>query len=441
MIRKNFFFLLLFGLLSISCGSDSEPAVSLSQDNFSNVSYEENILKVSIQTSLEWTATSLVNWCRVSQGKGTGDAVLELFLEPNIGTERSGVVKIWTKELLREINIRQAGIQAGQEFTYKIPVIFHVLYADAEDRNQYIDKGRLLKVLDRVNAYYDGITRYDGGEKGVDMNLEFVPAETDETGNVLLTPGVEYIKVDAMPLDCEAFMGDSRYVKLLWDPNHYINVMLYTFAEVDGGGSVILGISHLPLSTTGATYLEGLPATQYTYLTKENLSYPKCISINSLYAYEETGSDGKYNGFDVNVTLAHELGHYLGLHHAFDENESSGLSADCIDSDYCEDTPSYNRMAYMMNLKALLQEAVQQGKTLSMNEAVKRENCKTGQIFSSYNLMDYEISYADRLTNDQRNRIRHVLTYSPLTPGPKKGTADTRNVVEGKLDLPMVIMK
>ena len=55
--------------------------------------------------------------------------------------------------------------------------------------------------------------------------------------------------------------------------------------------------------------------------------------------------------------------------------------------------------------------------------------------------MDYEISYADRLTNDQRNRIRHVLTYSPLTPGPKKGTADTRNVVEGKLDLPMVIMK
>ena len=143
----------------------------------------------------------------------------------------------------------------------------------------------------------------------------------------------------------------------------------------------------------------------------------------------------------MNVTLAHELGHYLGLHHAFDENESSGLSADCIDSDYCEDTPSYNRMAYMMNLKALLQEAVQQGKTLSMNEAVKRENCKTGQIFSSYNLMDYEISYADRLTNDQRNRIRHVLTYSPLTPGPKKGTADTRNVVEGKLDLPMVIMK
>lgn len=442
MIRKNFFFfLLLFGLLSVSCGDDSEPAVSLSQDNFANISYEENTLKVSIQTSLEWTATSLVNWCRVSQSKGTGDAVLELSLEPNIDTERSGVVKIWTKEQIREINIRQEGIPDGQEFTYRLPVIFHVLYSDAEDRNQYIDQGRLLKVLDRVNTYYDGITRYNGGDKGVDMNLEFVPAETDETGNALLTPGVEYVKMDAMPLDCEAFMGDSRYVKLLWDPNRYINVMLYNFAEVDGGGSVILGISHLPLSTTGTTYLEGLPATQYAYLTKENLSYPKCLSINSLYVYEETGSDGKYNGFDVNVTLAHELGHYLGLHHAFDEDENSGLSTDCIDSDYCEDTPSYNRIAYMMNLRALLQETAQQGTSLSMAEAVKRENCKTGQIFSSYNLMDYEISYADRLTNDQRNRIRHVLTYSPLTPGPKKGKANTRSVIEGKLYLPMVIVK
>ena len=120
MIRKNFFFfLLLFGLLSVSCGDDSEPAVSLSQDNFANISYEENTLKVSIQTSLEWTATSLVNWCRVSQSKGTGDAVLELSLEPNIDTERSGVVKIWTKEQIREINIRQEGIPDGQELDRK----------------------------------------------------------------------------------------------------------------------------------------------------------------------------------------------------------------------------------------------------------------------------------------------------------------------------------
>ena len=33
--------------------------------------------------------------------------------------------------------------------------------------------------------------------------------------------------------------------------------------------------------------------------------------------------------------------------------------------------------------------------------------------------MDYSVSYSDRFTDDQRDRIRHVLTYSPLIPGPK----------------------
>ena len=143
----------------------------------------------------------------------------------------------------------------------------------------------------------------------------------------------------------------------------------------------------------------------------------------------------------MNVTLAHELGHYLGLHHAFDENEDASLSSRCVNSDYCEDTPSYDRAAYMMNLQAMIYEAQQQGKQLAMSEVVKREDCRTGETFSSYNLMDYEISYSDRFTPDQRRRIRHVLTYSPLIPGPKKGQAATRSIVTGTLDLPMVIVK
>lgn len=55
--------------------------------------------------------------------------------------------------------------------------------------------------------------------------------------------------------------------------------------------------------------------------------------------------------------------------------------------------------------------------------------------------MDYEICYSDRFTNDQRKRIRYVLSYSPLTPGPKKIGASIRTAIEGVLDLPMVIVK
>lgn len=433
--------ILSISILLISCGKDSAPVVEVSQTEFSKVSYEETVLNVELRTELEWTATSLVQWCKVSQGKGTGSTILRLTVEGNIDKERSGTVAIWTPREVIRINIHQDALPSGQEYHYKIPVIFHVLYASQTDSKQYIPQSRLAEILENVNAYYKGNTLYKGGAAGVDMNLEFVPAENDEEGNALPTPGVEYVKLDAMPLDCEAFMSDKRNVDMLWDPNRYVNVMLYNFAEVDGGGSVILGISHLPLSTSGSNYLEGLPATTYGYLTKENLSYPKCVSINSLYAYEETGSDGRYNSFDVNVTLAHELGHYLGLHHAFDENEDSSLSSRCVNSDYCEDTPSYDRAAYMMNLQAMIYEAQQQGKQLAMSEVVKREDCRTGETFSSYNLMDYEISYSDRFTPDQRRRIRHVLTYSPLTPGPKKGQAATRSIATGTLDLPMVIVK
>lgn len=440
-MKLKYVFYLLICFSFLSCGKDSAPAVEFSQTDFSNLSYEETTVNIELRTNLEWTATSMVNWCTVSQSKGTGSVMLSLAVEGNVAEERSGIVNIWTPNGITKISIHQNGMPAGQEYHYKIPVIFHVLYNNQNDRKQYIPQARLADMLENVNAYYKGETLYKGGDAGVDMNLEFVLAKTDEEGNALSAPGVEYVKLDNMPLDCEAFMSAKKNTELLWDPNRYVNVMLYNFAEVDGGNSIILGISHLPLSTSGSNYLEGLPAVEYSYLTKENLSYPKCVSINSLYAYEETTNDGRYNSYDVNVTLAHELGHHLGLHHAFDENEDSSLSAQCINSDYCDDTPSYNRTAYLMNLQAMLSEAAQNGEKVSMAEAVKRENCKTGETFSSYNLMDYEISYSDRFTNDQRKRIRHVLTYSPLTPGPKKSKADTRSAVNGPLDLPMVIVK
>ncbi|WP_180949240.1 zinc-dependent metalloproteinase lipoprotein [Bacteroides cutis] len=438
-LRSIFCLLACFSFLG--CEKDSTPAIEFSQTDFHDVPYEETTISLELRTDLEWTATSMVSWCTVSQNKGSGSTALNIKVEGNIYEERSGIINIWTPNGITKISIHQNAMPAGQEYHYKIPVVFHVLYNDPNDNKQYVPQTRLAEILKKVNAYYRGETLYHGGNAGVDMNLEFVLADKDEKGNTLSAPGVEYVKIDNMPLDCEKFMSAKKNVDLLWDPNRYINIMLYNFDTVDGGNSIILGISHLPLSVSGSNYLVGLPQTPYSYLTKENLSYPKCVSINSLYVYEETGNDGRYNSLDVNVTLAHELGHHLGLHHAFDENDDASLTDKCIDTDYCKDTPSYNRMAYLANLRAMLQEAQQTGKEISMAEATTRENCKTGETFKSYNLMDYEICYSDRFTNDQRNRIRHVLTYSPLTPGPKKTTADTRNVISGPLDLPMVIVK
>lgn len=424
----------LFCLILAGCSSD-EPSFTLSQDKFTDVPPGGETLSLQIETAGEWTATSLnKDWCTVSPRKGTGNATITIEVAGNIAKDRTGIVTIYCNGAQTNISITQKALPEGEELTYRIPVIFHVLYKDKNDPHQYISANRIKQVLDKVNQYYDGKTIATGGDAGQDINLEFYLPETDEAGQPLETPGVEYIAWNEMPIDCEDFMtsDNDRILDLLWDMNKYINIMLYNFAEV-GNGGIILGISHLPLSTQGKNYLEGLTAVEYTHMENSNLGYPQCVSINSLYFDQDTPA-GYYNAMDANVTLAHELGHYLGLHHAFDEDNNAeatgGLSTACIDSDYCPDTPSYNRYAYQMMLEEYY-------KNFSM-EAFERENCQTGETFISYNLMDYEISHSDRFTPDQRARMRHVLEYSPLIPGPKK-TASTRSVApQGVLDIPII---
>lgn len=54
--------------------------------------------------------------------------------------------------------------------------------------------------------------------------------------------------------------------------------------------------------------------------------------------------------------------------------------------------------------------------------------------------MDYAIGYGFRLSPDQKRRIRQVLYYSPLIPGPKKNRSASRTAKEESdevLDLPI----
>jgi len=102
--------------------------------------------------------------------------------------------------------------------------------------------------------------------------------------------------------------------------------------------------------------------------------------------------------------MVHDLGHYLGLHHVFAEDNCDS------ETDYCDDTPSYNRKEYETWLS--------QNSELTIQEKYQRKGCD-GMEFTSYNTMDYTYSYMDNFTADQFLRVRHVLEYSPLIPGPK----------------------
>ena len=149
------------------------------------------------------------------------------------------------------------------------------------------------------------------------------------------------------------------------------------------------------------------------------------------------------------VTLAHELGHYLGLHHTFTQrtqDQSYEMVDSCGDTDFCKDTPSYNRIAYQRELKNYLTYSKDD---IDIRYLLRRSNCN-GSDFYSENLMDYSISYSFSFSPEQKQRIRKVLYYSPLIPGPKLQPGTNRRLVTTKgtgketgkvLDLPIVFVK
>lgn len=344
-------------------------------------------------------------------------------------------------------------------YRYQLPVVFHVLYQDASDPSQYVAYSRIVEILNNVNELYRGGTYDRAGDRSHDMGLTFVLATEDEDGNALEHPGVVYTRYDGdYPIDPYSFMDDEtgKNVKYIWDPNTYINVMLYNFAQTGDDGSTTLGISHMPYVTQSDTALAGLAQVTQTTLTKRNLRYAHCSSINSLYAlrdYESTrysyygnADSYTYRTTDISTTLAHELGHYLGLHHVFTERTTDGsteVADSCADTDYCDDTPSYNFKEYQSYITEVVGQAAQQGSTtLSMDDLDWRAACD-GERFTSTNFMDYSVSLSYQFTRDQWKRVRRVLYYSPLIPGPKLNASKpaTRGTGDGPMDLPKRIAR
>lgn len=336
----------------------------------------------------------------------------------------------------------------NNSYVYKLPVIFHVLYSEANNETQYVSATRLKIILSRINELYQGNV-YGESEN---INVKFELAKYDEKGNKLATPGVEYVKwTGEYPIDATEFMSDQtgKNVKYIWDPNEYINVMMFNFKSPDDSSSELLGISNMPLTVKGDSSLSGLEEINISSIKKSQLQYAYCSSINSKYINSESTrytnkgkSSYQYQSTDINVTLAHELGHYLGLHHVFAETKKQNgydYAETCFDSDYCKDTPSYNRKEYNDYLYYYLSQH-STGSSIDINDLTKRTNCD-GETFESANILDYAVGLGYKISADQKYRIRHVLYNSPLIPGPKVSQGTRSASTDKELNLPITIVK
>lgn len=376
-----------------------------------------------------------------------------------LGSCRDSDITIGDSPISSNGQDRDSDIITSDDYVYHLPVIFHVFYKDSKNPKQYISSTRLKELLSNVNELYQGNVYNISLDtiESENIHVLFELAEKDANGKKLSTPGVEYIKIYEDSIDCEDFMNSKTYAKYSWNQNDYINVMVYSFKNTDHT-SVTLGISNIPYKVAGYPDIEGLTNSKNYPLNKPG-SFPYCVSLNAIYVdkkYEGTRyttdkhqQNYQYNTADPNATLAHELGHYLGLFHTFSEKagkkDKSEAADDDDDSDHCEDTPSYNRIAYGKWLTQYMEEArkINKDTAFTVKQLAKRTNTK-GKEWQADNLMDYSICYSMRFTPDQAYRMRQVLYYSPLIPGPKKARTSTRawnEISEEEFDLPNILAK
>lgn len=143
-----------FLILLASCSKDKNY-LDLSTDPVFNLNANEHILRIGIQSDSEWNITNTNTWCSVTQKTSSGNDSLIITVQTNIAREkRSGDLAISNKDKNLSISINQDA--ATEEYHFKIPVIFHVLYTEQSDPKTNIPTRQLWQILDEVNSLYNG---------------------------------------------------------------------------------------------------------------------------------------------------------------------------------------------------------------------------------------------------------------------------------------------
>ena len=368
--------------------------------------------EIQLSGSVSWSAKSddnCKNWCYPFKASGNSDKIV-LWVSPNITDKaRSGKVTVQLGGKKQEISVSQPAFTGNLDtYDYHLPVVFHVMYHNKSDKKQNPDKSQFTKILDAVNKLY----------AANNMHIVFEMAKYNDKGEELEEPGIIRKKVDFKEYDPHEFLKDEDYAEDVQNLKKFINIFVFCFAQ-SSDESTTLGLTTLPIVPT-AYPLEYLvdtdAANEYAYLTTP---YGVCINNEAI---DEWQDEKTVNPKYIVATVAHEIGHYIGLLHTFSEIE-------CEEDDGCEDTPISDYNNYIEYITDYIAKQQAAGKKITIEEVAKRTDCKTGEEFIADNILDYAYTIGDVFTADQKKRTRHVLKYGALTPGPKLIDYNTTGIV------------
>ena len=249
---------------------------------------------------------------------------------------------------------------------YNLPVVVHIMHdGDAVGDGANLSNSQIQSAMDALNADFAG----DFG--GADIDIQFSLAVRDPEGNP--TSGINRINVaDFIPEFTEHGLvtNDSQHpssegqVKSLsqWPNDDYVNI--WVLSKLNGGTSPI-GFAYLPPAPSA---LDGI------------VVHHRVFGVGEEYDL--------INNYDLNRTLTHEAGHYLGLYHTFHLTSACGNESNCASQgDRVCDTP---QTTGSLNCSAL--------------------ECEDTMV---ENFMDYSHDPCmSSFTEGQRTRMRNALTQS-----------------------------
>lgn len=273
-------------------------------------------------------------------------------------------------QILNQMNALRNGQRLG---IVTVPVVVHVLHQNGEEN---ISDNQIETAIEQLNAAFENVAPFINPD-GVNTEIRFCLAGTDPDGEYttgIVRTETEYTEV-FVPSQELAMKDVSR-----WDPFNYLNIWLVKELVREPSNYGVIGFATFP--DQHGSDLDGVVVEAEFFGT--TLDYSK-----------------------VHI---HEIGHYLGLYHTFQDgcqNDDCQTSGDWI----CDTPPDQQAFSFLCYDGANTCDT--DDDDLSDNNPFRPiEMGGTGDALDEKdNFMDYSNLYCmTQFTNEQGFRMKAVLT-------------------------------
>lgn len=302
-----------------------------------------------------------------------------------LNTKEDSLDHFRLEEQIQRMNQGASRRRLPEGQVYRIPVVVHVVHNNANSTiglGTNISDQQIHSAIEVLNEDFRRLNA-DASQtaarfRGVaaDLQVEFCLASQGPDGRP--TNGITRHRGSKFEWSFES-QTDDRTLKAqgYWPNTQYLNIWVTSLTDD------ILGYAQFPRASSLNDLSSNFRASDLT---------DGVVIVPFAFGRNEGLATGERNAYKLGRTLTHEVGHWLGLRHIFDDSGNNS----CLYTDYCDDTPpqAIDNVGYSDCGRAVIGQC--------------------GSVVMHQNYMDYTDDICVNLfTNDQKNRVHAVMESSP----------------------------